>query len=240
MMIDGPVIVAIHQPNFFPWLGYFHKIARCDRFIVMDNVQFPKKGGTYMNRVLIRSSEDVDWLTAPVDRGFSGVQMVSDTTFKPSQPWRRKILAAIRANYGRAPQFQDVFPRLENLIERREDNVAAYNTANLRALADAFGVDRDKLLLGSELDAKGQATDLLISMVRAAGGTGYLCGAGAAGYQEDDKFTDAGLDLVYQDFRHPIYRQQGDGPFRPGLSVIDALMNIGFDGTADLLRNPAD
>jgi hypothetical protein len=75
--------------------------------------------------------------------------------------------------------------------------------------------------------------------VKAVGGTAYLAGGGSAGYQEDEKFGDAGLDLVYQSFMHPEYPQRAGATFVPGLSCIDAMMHCGVDGTAALLRGGA-
>jgi hypothetical protein len=228
-------LVAIHQPNFFPWLGYFDKIARADRFVLMDNVQFSKTGGTWTNRVQLLVGGRPAWVTMPVRRDYHGTRRVSEMQIDESVPWRAKLLRTLGASYGRAPCFGEVFALVEKLLASPSDRVAELNASAIRELAALLRLDASKIVLGSSLACEGQATDLLVSMVRAAGGDAYLCGGGAAGYQEDEKFAAAGIEIVRQDFRHPVYAQHHGGEFVPGLSVLDALMSVGAARTRELL-----
>jgi hypothetical protein len=227
-------VVAIHQPNFFPWLGYFNKIARADQFIIMDNAQFPKKGGTWANRVRLAVNGQAAWATMPVVRAYHGLRRMNEMRIDESTPWREKLLKTIETNYKRAPFFASVFPSLSELINNPTDDLTQYNLSAITSLAEALKLDVSKFVIGSRLAAEGNATDLLISMVKATGGTAYLCGGGAEGYQEDEKFADRGLQLIYQNFKHPTYQQSGAAGFIPGLSIIDALMNCGFEQTRAL------
>ena len=228
-------IVAIHQPNFFPWLGYFNKLARSDVFIVLDNVQFPKTGGTWMNRVKLLVSGEPDWVSMPVVRSYHGTRQIHEMKINDNTQWRKKLLKTIDLAYRHAPFHREVLPLLSNLIENRTDNLREFNLTTLRSVGAAIGLDPGKLILGSALDVKGESTDLLIALVRAVGGTAYLCGGGAGQYQEDDKFTAAGVELIYQNFEHPIYPQVGSQRFSAGLSVIDVVMNCGFEGVRQLV-----
>lgn len=230
------MIVAIHQPNFFPWMGYFNKIARADVFCLMDNAQFPKTGGTWVNRVRLLIGGEAQWCTAPVTRGYSGVRAIREMELNNATPWREKLIGTIRANYGRAPAFAEVFPVIEPLIRNETASLADYNVQAIRTIAAKLGLTRARLVLGSELQGlTGQATDLLIQMTRAVGGTAYLCGGGAGGYQEDEKFAAAGIGLVYQNFAHPVYTQAKAPEFVPGLSIIDVLMHCGFETAGRLV-----
>lgn len=227
-------VVAIHQPNFLPWLGYFNKIANADVFVVLDNVQFAKTGGTWTNRVRLRINGDARWVTVPVVRDYRGVRTIGEMTIA-SGPWRAKLIQTLQAAYGRAPHFGAVLPFIQPLIAEATDELLRYNLIAIRALAAALGLDRTRFVLASELDVSGRGTDLLVALVKAVDGGVYLCGGGAAGYQEDQKFAQAGIQLVYQTFRHPAYAQ-GDLPFVPGLSIVDALMHCGFDGSRNLVH----
>ncbi len=229
------MIVAIHQPNFFPWLGYFDKIARADVFILMDNVQFPKTGGTWLNRVQVLVQGQPAWVTMPIVRAYHGVRCVCEMRINNAFAWREKLLRTLSVNYGRAPFFEDVYPFLEKLINYSTDSLVAYNLNAIQALSREFGLGASKFLLGSSLFVNGQATDLLIAMVKAVGGSAYLAGGGAGGYQEDEKFALAGLELMYQKFDHPTYPQFRSEKFVAGLSIIDVLMNCGFDQTRTLI-----
>jgi len=124
---------------------------------------------------------------------------------------------------------------LEPLIRNPEPMLAQYNMAAIRAIAAAIGIDRGRFVQSSQLHAQGTATDRLVALVGAVEGTAYLCGGGAAGYQDDAAFAAADIALVYQDFRHPAYFQGGGGESVAGLSIMDAFMNLGTQGTRRLL-----
>jgi hypothetical protein len=228
-------IVAIHQPNFFPWLGYFDKIARADVFILMDNVQFSKKGGTWENRVRLIVGGKAAWVTMPVFRSFHGNLNVNEVRINNATAWRGNLLKIVRTNYGRAPFFNQVFSFFSELVNNPTDVLADYNRAAIETIANSVGLDANKMILGSTLDVSGAATELLIRMTRAVGGTAYLAGGGAGGYQEDEKFAAAGIELIYQNFQQLGYPQFNSTEFIPGLSIIDALMNVGFDGLKVML-----
>jgi hypothetical protein len=230
-------LVAIHQPNFFPWLGYFNKLARSDAFILLDNVQVPKTGGSWMNRVRILANGKAMWLTMPLVRSYHGVRRVNEMRINNDTPWRAKLLKSIRTSYGKAAFFDDVFPLLSLVVNNPTESLADYNSSAIHALAERLRLDTAKILRGSTLRVYGNATDLLISMVQAAGGTAYLSGDGAGGYQQDQKFADAEVALVYQNFCSPRY-PQGQDEFMPGLSIIDCLMYCGFETTRSLLLEP--
>jgi RimJ/RimL family protein N-acetyltransferase len=226
-------LVAIHQPNFFPWLGYFDKLARADVFVLLDDVQFPKKGGTWINRVRLLIDEEPAWVTVPVVRSYHGVRQIREMRIDEQTPWRRKLLKTIQASYARAPHKDEVMPVLSELIGNPTDELAEYNGASIAALTEAVGLTTD-VVHSSSLGVTGRATERLIELVKAVGGSSYLSGGGAGGYQEDERFSDAGIELVQQGFEPPTYPQLASAPV-PGLSVIDALLNCGFEGTRRLL-----
>jgi hypothetical protein len=227
--------VAIHQPNFLPWLGYFDKIARAGTFVLLDSVQFPKKGGTWTNRVRILVNGEATWLTVPIDRAYHGTRSIREMRLRDDDGrWRETALKTLRSAYGRAPCFEAVFPELERLLRDPADELAGYNERAIRRLCELLGLETP-LVRASELEADGASTDLLVELVRAARGDAYLAGGGAEGYQEDEKFAAAGIELVRQDFVPPHY-EQGGGEHVAGLSVVDALMHVGFDGVGRLLQ----
>lgn len=231
----GSTVVAIHQPNFLPWLGYFNKVALADLFIVMDNVQFPKTGGTWMNRVRLLINGRPAWVTVPIHRAYHGLRTIRDVRINNHLPWRAKIIRTARQSYVRAPFFSMVYPLLEQLINNSTGRLVDFNFDALRHLFEKLGLNPEKTVLGTSLNVEGSGTDLLIAMVKAVGGTAYLCGGGAAGYQDDWKFAAAGVELVYQEFQHPVYQQVNTSRFVSGLSIIDALMNCGLEQTRRLV-----
>lgn len=227
-------VVAIHQPNFLPWLGYFDKIARADCFVLLDDAQQQKKGGSYTNRVRMLVGNEPAWITVPIDRSYHGVREIREVEIDESRPWREKVLRTIEQSYARAPAFAEVFPLVTELVERRDPNLADYNCAAVERLAGALGLRETEIVRSSSLAARGEATERLIELTRAAGGTAYLSGGGASGYQDDAAFGVAGIELLMQGFEHPRYRS-GDGGHPDGLSVVDALMVLGFERAGALL-----
>lgn len=220
-------IVAIHQPNFLPWLGFFDKIMRSDVFVILDNVQFSKKGGTWTNRVRVLMNGQENWLTVPVVRNFHGTKLINEMLINDSFNWREKMIKSIRQNYVKATFFSETMPLVDNLINHSTENLAEYNIKAIYSLAKHIGLSTSHFVLGSSLDTTGSSNELLISITKRVGGGTYMSGGGASAYQDEQKFIDSGLGFCQQDFRHPLYNQLGRSEFVAGLSVIDALFNCG-------------
>jgi hypothetical protein len=229
-------VVAIHQPNFFPWLGYFDKILRSDIFVVLDSVQFPKKQGNWMNRVRILEQGEARWLTLPVDRAYHGLRRVNEMKISQESSWEEKTMRTLHHAYGKSPHFDEVLPTVEPLVRQPEPMVADYNLKAIRTLTTRLLSRPAQFVRSSTLNVEGSATDLLVDIVKSVGGNSYLRGGGAIGYQEDVRFGDEGIELVYQRFEPPSYPQTGAATPVTGLSVMDALFNVGFDETANLLE----
>lgn len=231
-------IVAIHQPNFFPWLGFFDKLRRCDAFVVLDHVQFPKTGGIWTNRVKLSLGGEARWFTAPIDRNYHGVRSIADMHWQANAPWREKLHKSLAANYARAPYFRATMEWLEPLIHHDTPLVGAYNSRAIVEIARQLGIDDRKLVWSSTLNVSGHSSDLLVALTRTVGGTTYRAGGGADGYQDDAAFAAAGIGLSPQTFVHPVYSQGSGRVFAPGLSIIDALMHVGADGVRAMLEQP--
>jgi hypothetical protein len=229
-------VVAAHQPNFLPWLGFWDKLRRADVFVLLDDVQFPREGaGVWTNRVQLLVSGRPQWVTVPIRRAGRGLQRVRDVRIDESRPWRRKLLRTIEVNYGRAPGFDEAFPLVSELIRLPTDVLAELNEHGIRQIAAALGLDAGKLVRGSSIATAAAGTELLVELTLALGGTAYLSGDGAGGYQDAERYAERGLELRVQGFEHPSYPQAGAGPVH-GLSIVDALLHCGVEGTRRLLR----
>lgn len=224
------MICAVHQPNFFPWLGYFDKIRRADRFVVLDDAQYPRTGaGTWMNRVALLVAGERRWVTAPVRRP-GGTWTIAETRFAGG-PWREKLLRTVQGSYGRAAAFREHRDLVLGLIANPEERLVEYNLHAVASLCRLLGIDFPaKVVRASSLGVATTSTRRLADLTLAAGCDTYLSGGGAGGYQEEDVFARAGVRLVFQDFRHPVYPQAHAGPFVGGLSVLDYILNGGAPG----------
>lgn len=216
-------ICAIHQPNFFPWLGYFDKIRQADIFIFMDKVAYPKSGsgsGSWCNRVYLNVQGQAAWVGCPIQRE-SGAQLIKDVKIHDRQPWRKKMLRTLEMNYKKAPNYHQAMLILTPLINYETNSLAQFNTHAIKVICDVLGI-KSKFIMQSDLLATGQSTELLINLTKAVGATAYMCGNGAAGYQQDHLFVEQNVELIYQHYSPAPYGNLED--FLPGLSVIDFLM----------------
>ena len=230
-------VVAIHQPNFFPWLGYFDKIAKSDAFILLDDAQFPKKGGSWSNRVSVLVNGKRTWLSAPVDRSYSGVRAVNEMAFDSSKDWRKKLIKTIECSYSKHPFFEEVFDLLKGLIDNKDNNLSSYNIDAIYTVCDKLNLDASKITLSSEYCVDELSNERLVALISKVHGDVYLCGGGADGYHDDAVYQRNGILVLKQQYSPASYSQKGISEFEPGLSIIDAAMNLGWDATAGLLRD---
>ncbi len=228
-------IATIHQPNFFPWLGYFDKIQRCDKFIVLDDVQFPKTGGGWSNRVAVNIQGQSRWITAPINRP-NGLWKINETTFQNTN-WQDKIIKTLQANYSKAPYFKENKYFIFELIKFKENNLSQYNLNSILKICEYLNINIDnKIVLSSSYGFESSSNELLIELTKAAGCDTYMSGGGASEYQNDKLFEEKGLNLTYQNFKHPYYSQANTKEFIKGLSIIDILMNIGIKETQKIIK----
>lgn len=229
-------VVAIHQPNFFPWLGYFNKIAIADAFIFLDHVQFSKTAGTWSNRVKLLLNKTPAWATAPIDRNFNGVRNINEMYFQRNNPWRAKLVKTLELNYKKAPFFSEVMDVLEPLILNQEENISQYNIMAVKCIAEKLDIASDMFYLSSQLEHEGHSNEMLVSITQYVKGSVYICGGGADSYQDEEIFKRKHIVLKRQDFQHPQYEQFNTDTFIAGLSIVDALFNTGWEQTKMMIR----
>ena len=229
-------VVAIHQPNFLPWLGWFDKLARADVFVLLDHVQFPRSGhGEWMNRVRFLFHGSPAWATVPIQR--RGVRQIREVAIDDEQPWRAKLLKTFEASYAKAPAFEEARAVVDDVFAHETDNLVDLNEHGIGLIAALLGLDTTHVIRSSSLDVRGSGSDLLAEITRAVGGDVYLSGGGADEYQREESYAARGVELRFQAFDHPSYPQLGAG-FAPGLSTVDAIANCGADGVRRLLFAP--
>ena len=175
------------------------------------------------------------WMTAAIDRNFSGTRLIREMHFLSDIPWRQKMSRTLEFNYGKHPFFNQTMDVIIPLILNDESNVSEYNIGVIQAVAQKLGLEASKFVRSSEFAVESASNELLCDLTLSVAGETYLCGGGASGYQDEAVFKSKGVDLRYQNFAHPTYRQLGGEEFNPGLAIIDVAMNIGWDGAGSLL-----
>lgn len=226
------MLVAIHQPEYLPWLGYFEKMLRADVFVLLDNVQFSK--GDFHNRTRIKGTAGVQWLSVPVHGSISAkINEVRVAGHK----WEMKHWHSLVSCYSRAPFFENLKDVFEGFYRQSAERLFDYNLRGLELIAGVLGIEKN-WVLASELNAGGKKSDLVLNICRELGATTYYSGKSGSTYLRKDDFDRAGIKIEVQNFAHPVY-QQLFGEFAPSLCVLDLLFNCGPATSRDLIRDAA-
>jgi len=224
--MDNQVTVAIHQPNFMPWLGYFYKIWQSDIFIFLDDVQFTKTGSNYTNRVSVNIAGESNYLTIPIKR-VHGIQKINETKFL-NEKWKKKFIGTLQANYAKAPFFKENNQFIFELINFNAGNLSDYNINFIVKISKALNM-KTEFIKSSKFQIKSESTQRLIELIHGVNGSCYLSGEGADNYQEHQRYKDEEIALIYNKIPKFHHKQQKREGFIPGLSIIDAIFNIGLN-----------
>jgi len=226
--------VAICQPTYLPWMGYFDLIDEVDLFIVLDTVQFEKRSWQQRNR--IRMPGGLQWLTVPVKSRGLYEQLVREVEICSSR-FAEDHIRTIELAYRRAPYFREYFPRLaEVLHDKSAGALMELNLGLIQWLLEAFDI-HTPLVTASSLNQSGKRTELLGNLCAASGASQYVSPVGSAAYllAEKDILLDRGVEILFHHYEHPVYRQVFS-PFEPYASVVDLLFNEG-DRALEILRS---
>jgi hypothetical protein len=230
------MIVAIHQPQYLPWVPFFDKMDACELFVFLDTVQFQRRGVQNRNQIL--GPDGPLWLTVPVNA--SRETLIQDVTIA-ANPWQHAHRRSIETSYQKAPYYKEYAPGLLDLLGHPWERLVDLNIATTAFLAGALGITT-RCVRASELSVTGAKQDLILDICAACGATEYLSGPGARAYQTPAEFAARNIRLSYQNYENRPYPQRfGGGNFTPGLSALDLLFNLG-PGARDLLlsgRGPA-
>lgn len=225
------MIVAVHQPQYLPWIGYFDKIRRADVFCYLNDVQYKKN--EWQNRNRIKTAQNWQWLTVPVRYHFP--EKISEVRVNNTTRWSKKHLQALKTNYNRATYFKAYFSIFEDIFSRKWEFLSELNIHLIERLKDTLQMQEKKTTISSELMLREDPTDRLIDICKALGADTYLAGQGGANYMDATRFVENGLKVIVQDFKHPVYPQLFKD-FEPHMSIVDLLFNCGPESLKVILE----
>ncbi len=225
--------VVIHQPDFLPYIGFFHRFLKSDLWVVLDQVQFVNKGGSWHYRDRIKTPKGAVWLSISVQKTEINTP-INKVLLSNAVNWKENNLNLIKQNYSKAPYFKEIFPFVEKLYSNTSERMMDFNLASIDMLTDLFDIRIEKIF-ASDLNPQGAKSELLIDILKKAKAEIYFSGVGAKNYMNDELFRAEGIDVVYQDFIHPVYPQL-HGDFIPYLSSIDLFFNCGIEESRKILR----
>ncbi len=218
--------VAIHQPNYLPWTGYFSKMAKCDIFVLFDDVQYPM-GKEFANRNRIKTPQGSLWLTVPV-KNKGDMLKINEVEINNEVKWNIRHWKSIESFYQRSPFFQVYENEFENIILNTEwTKLCDLNVELIKLIKKILGIDA-KLLFSSQLKAEGKGEEKILNILKLLNADKYLTtqGPGAQRYANEEDFKKSNIEIIFNEFMHPVY-MQNFGDFMPDLSIIDLLFNMG-------------
>ncbi len=219
-----PKTIAILQPSYLPWLGYFDQIARSDLFVLYDDVAYDKHG--WRNRNRIKGGDAPLWLTVPVlNRGRTG-QKLCEVEIDNTKNWQTKHLKSLTQYYHRSRYYHEVMGLMEDGLNSPASRLVGLTIGLIRQLMDYLSI-RTPLVRSSELDIPGERTERLVRLCNHFEATRYLTGDAAKSYLDETQFTAHHITVEWHNYTHPTYAQPG--LFVPYLSIVDLLFHHGPD-----------
>lgn len=223
--------VAIHQPQYWPWPLYMHKMLTSDVFVYLDSVQFTKNG--IQNRNQVKSANGVAWLTLPVQQRLG--QSIAETRVAGRNALEKHSKTLFSA-YGRTPGFQRWKDEIQALFATPGDSLATIAIRTTEWMFEKLGGTAQRLR-SSEMAVDGKATDLVTRICSVTGASEYLSGRGALAYMEVKQFAGIGCRVMIQTWEPFVYPQvHPQLGFIADLSTLDLLLNAPDDARDLILR----
>lgn len=217
------MIIGILQPSYLPWLGYFEQIHRCDVFVIYDTVQHDKGG--WRNRNRIKTPSGPLWLTVPVLLKKKNFPIISEVEINQTEAWAKRHLKTLTQYYSKTRYFEEIIGDLERILLSGHRFLLDLNLEIIGWMNAKLGITT-KIVLASDLVVDGDREARIINIVHQLGGKTFYEGAAGRNYIDTELFRQNGLDVVFQDYAHPVYPQL-HGEFVSHLSAIDLLFNCG-------------
>lgn len=225
--------IAIHQPEYFPWLGFLDKARRVDVLVLLDSVQFDR--ASLQHRAKVIGANGVVWLTIPFVHKFP--QRIDEVAIAEPR-FAVKHWKSLQACYGRAAGWRDAAAQLEALLATPATTMVDVTIPSVHMLLAAFGVTPPRVVRSSSMGVTGDKGELVINICRALGATTYLSGRSGATYLDADTMRAAGIALEVQSYAPPTYPRLRDvtADEQRGISALDAWLNLGTIGAQALLH----
>lgn len=225
--------LAIMQPYFLPYIGYFQLIAAADLFILYDNIKYTKKGWINRNR-LLRNGEDV-LFSLPLKAASDHLD-VRDRELSVDFD-RDKLLNQFNGAYRKAPQFSSTFPLLERIVRHDDENLFGFLRHSIIATCRHLGITTEiKVSSKVAIDHELKSQDKVLALCEAVGADTYVNSIGGMELYSRDAFRGRGIDLKFIRSRPLEYPQFGDA-FVPWLSIVDVMMFNPLGTVQDCIAN---
>lgn len=213
---------VIHQPQYFPYPGFFHKLSLSDVFIIMDDAQYDKR---FTNRNKIMATNGWIWLTVPINKDHKFLPN-SDVQINNDILWRDMHWKKIYHSYANTRYFKKYENFFKSIYEKEWTSLFELNLETLQKTIDILGI-KVKIIKSSELNVAGASTEKLVNLCKAVGADTYVSGTGGRNYMDENLFRKNNITLEYQNYIAKPYSQRLSDLFITDLSIIDMMVNVG-------------
>ena len=219
------MIVSIHQPDFFPYPGFFNKIFYSDVFVILDRTQF-EFGITNRNKII---TPEGTWtrISVPVKNGQKFFQ-INDVKINNDMNWKKKNLDLISKSYSKSKFFDLYNTPINSIFEEKWEYLIELNIKILKTIFEWLDV-KTKIIFESELNVKGTSSEKLLNICKDVKATKYVSGPGGKNYLDEKIFQKNHIDIEYQKYTPISYSQLNSKSFIPNLSILDLLFNMGYE-----------
>ncbi|WP_419902612.1 WbqC family protein [Kiloniella sp.] len=219
--------IAIMQPTYLPWIGYFGLMQSVDTFVLLDSVQFAKR--SWQQRNQIKTANGAQWLSVPVMSKGKRDQKICEVELDLGPKSFTNHRQVIEHSYRKAPNFDVMGQPILELYNKSYNRLVDLNIDLIQCIKDLLNINTP-VVRSSEIHGEGVKADLLLSLCQGLEATEYVSPPGSKSYlNETDVFLRADLPVRYFNFNHPVYPQMY-GDFLPYMSCIDLLFNCGDKG----------
>ena len=212
--------LAIMQPYFLPYIGYFQLLAGVDMFIIYDNIKYTKKGWINRNRMLLNGKDAM--FTLPLRNASDSLNICERELAEDFN--QEKLLSQFKGAYRQAPQFAQTFPLIERIMHHEDSNLFRFLHHSIVRTCDHLGI-KTKIKISSDIaiDHELKSQDKVLALCEAVGATIYVNPIGGVELYSKNTFMERGVDLKFIQSKPFEYPQLG-GIFVPWLSMIDVMM----------------
>lgn len=221
------MIVSIHQPSYFPWLGLLDKITKSELYILMDDVQLTDRAYQHRN-ILLDCNGDTKFITIPINKKGYRDKKIKDITIS-NLTWQKQHKKFIQFNYKKSPYYDEIFSNIKVILEKNYTFLLDVLIDSMLITFDVFSI-KTNLVFQSSLnyDKTKKKGNLILELLKTVNASCYISGTGAQNYLDEEEFVREGILLKFNQFVHPVYKQLNSKLFVEGMSSLDLLFSIGI------------
>lgn len=226
--------IAIQQPEHLPWIGFFNKMAHCDLFVYLNHVQFKKR--YFENRNKIKNGPEFSWVTVPVCTKGRYSQPINEVEVDGERAWKKKYKGQLEHAYSKSAFWKDVQEIVYPPLEQPCTHIEVLNLALIENFRDYLEIDTPFKFSSEEISDRLKGSELILEICLKMDAKIYISGPDGRGYLNQDMFRQKEVKIVYHEFNHPVYSQEGD-QFLSHLSVVDLIANCGKESSSIIKNN---